>query len=451
MNKDKNVDFYDKKIGSNRIEAWNDKKVLEEWLTAQMEYTSGDKLLRFDKDLPYGPDNCVICSGMSEIITKLKEKYGINFSRLRGDIIYFYGKDALCDEWNTTMKFLHWVILYDDEIPYKAMMRRIDKEKKYGPDNVYFQKGRKVKEKCYSDEERKIRRKIGQIKQNSGINFESRYNSLKYRGAIDPKVWPSIDFYKWAIKIYESDEFFPEMHFHKINEELPLSEDNVYLSWRKNGNKTHGMSFTKLYNKYYYFISTYKERIKENITFEDFIEYALEVKKYKIHQKMAVKPKGYEVVLSNVDFIDTEFLDDLNRIHTVFMEIPKDENDFTDFNQFMEWSIRKGYTSYKSFKKVGKGNYSPETCVWDIFDQISFNIHKKKITPMVERQKKEEYFYRKRANLKAYGGVSGGWEDYQTFKDWCQKNKVDRSCIFKRINNTLPFSPDNVTLVRKAA
>lgn len=431
------------------VAEWEDETTFFSWLQTEMELTPGRKLIRFTAELPYGPENCMLDGSPEEVKAALLEKFGCDPLLHRRYFIVKYGKQAISDEWKSRKRFICWLFHYEGEISPSAKLCRMREESPLSPSNFCFMEKKKEKEYKIPLERRELYRKIDEIRKDIGINFLARYNASAARSVIDPAIWPKEDFLKWACELYDQDVLYPGMHMHKIDPELPFARGNVYFSWRKESKRSHGMSFTKLYEKWGFFRQYYKDRLDTDVPFEDFMEHALVVRGYQLNQELRTEAKGETVTLENVYFVDTEFYDDVNRVCSAYSMIPREENGFSCLMEFMEWSIRSGYTDYKDFRKVGEGVYSPKTCVWDIFTQENYEKHYRDISPMVEGAKKMDFIYRKRANLKASGaGIAKEWNDLDTFRSWCEKNRIDGTCKIVRIDKSAPYGPENVLVVR---
>lgn len=431
------------------VPEWENKTAFLSWLQTEMKLTPGRELIRFNAKLPYGPENCMLEGDPEEVKAALFGKFGCDPLLHRRNFITKYGKQAVSDEWKTRKKFTHWLFHYEGSISPNMKLCRVTEDLPLSPSNFCFMKKRKEKEYKIPLERRELYRKINEIRNDIGINFLSRYDASAARCVIDPAIWPKEDFLKWACEMYDQDLIHSGMHMHKIDPELPFTRDNVYFSWRKESKRSHGMSFTKLYEKWAFFKQYYKDRLDTDVSFEDFMEYALTVRGYQLNQELRTEVRGKTVTLDDVYFVDTAFYDDINRVCSAYSRIPSEENGFSGLMEFMEWSIRSGYTDYKDFKKVGKGPYSPKTCVWDIFTQENYEKHYRAIAPMVEGSKKMDFIYRKRANLKASGaGIAKEWDDLDTFRSWCKKHRIDETCRIVRINKEVPYGPENVLIVR---
>lgn len=443
-------DKYLAQVRGNTVPEWEDEFEFLTWLLNEMQLSPGRKLIRFDETLPYGPDNCMLWDRMYKLEDALYQTTGIKFAKKHREMKKSHGEDVWGSEWKDVRKFVHWAQQHQKEIPFHAYLKPVDKTKPLAPDNVCFQVGAKKKEPVRDAGHTLLIRQMMAISQEVGVNFISRYASMKSRNTIDPDAWPKDDFYAWANEQYERGLLYPQMHLHKIDRSLPLSRDNVYASWRKEGNGTHGMAFTKLYRKWRYFVNAYRKELSGEIPFEEFMEHALVVRKYQPNQELSVEQEGKGISLKDVYFKDTEDYDDINRICLAYRTIPADENAFSGLMEFMEWTIRSGYTSWKEFRKVKEGVYSPNTCVWDLFSEESYCRHYNKINKMIERSKKQDYLYRKRANLKAAAGITKEWEDVDAFRLWCRLHQVDETTVVQRKDKAKPFGPDNVILGKKS-
>ncbi len=443
-------DKYLAQIRGNTVPEWEDEFEFLTWLLNEMQLSPGRKLIRFDETLPYGPDNCMLWDKMYKLEDTLYQTTGIKFAKKHREMRRSHGEDVWGSEWKDIRKFVHWAQQHQKEIPFHASLKPMDKRKPLAPDNVYFQVGPKEKVPARDARCTLLNKQMKKISQEIGVNFISRYESMKSRHTIDPAIWPKDDFYAWANEQYEQGLLYPQMHLHKIDRSLPLSRENVYTSWRKEGNGTHGMAFTKLYRKWSYFVKAYQKEATEKIPFEEFMEHALIVRKYQLNQELRVEQENEKVSLKDVYFKNTKDYDDINRICQVYRTIPADENAFSGLMEFMEWTIRSGYTSWKEFRKVKEGMYSQNTCVWDLFSEEAYSRHYNKLTKMIERSKNLDYLYRKRANLKTAAGITKEWEDVEAFRLWCRLHQVDETTVIQRKDKTKPFGPDNVILGKKS-
>ena len=307
-------DRYLAQIRGNTVPEWEDEFEFLKWLQNETQISPGRELIRFDETLPYGPDNCMLWGKMYQLDEALYQTTGVKFAKKHREMKRIHGEDVWGSEWKDVRKFVHWAQQHQKEIPFHAYLKPVDKTKPLAPDNVYFQVGAKKKEPARDAGHTLLIRQMMAISQDTGINFISRYASMKSRNTIDPDAWPKDDFYAWANEQYEWGLLYPQMHLHKIDRSLPLSRDNVYASWRKEGNSTHGMTFTKLYRKWHYFVKAYREELSGEIPFEEFIEHALAVRKYQPNQELSVEQEGKGISLKDVYFKDTEDYDDINRI-----------------------------------------------------------------------------------------------------------------------------------------
>lgn len=361
-----------KQIRAISVDKWkNDSKAFLMWLDTESYFSAGKKLIQLNPLEPYGPDNCMLSGDLKELYAPINSKHGTDFAALYGEI----SKDGtVCKEWSTIHAFLHWLQHHEFELPDNVVIERIDASKEYGPSNCLFTSKtggneKTAKRKVSIDEKIKIALHLGE---RCGLNPYRKYSLLAQKGHIDVKAWPLERYLDWSIDKGICGELAP--YLKRLDKSRPYSPDNAYFSWKPEG-KTHGMSNTKLYRKYQYFMRRYQERIlpESQLTFEEFMEIALKEKDYQINSRMRVHSTADYVSMDNVEFIEDENdMEDIIRICGLYQGIPKDQDKFGGLMSFMEWTIRQGYQPWMEFKKIAPGCYSPRTCAWDVFTEVGY-------------------------------------------------------------------------------
>lgn len=361
-----------KQIRAFSVNQWkNDSKAFLIWLDTESYFSAGKELIQLNPFRPYGPDNCMLSGDLKELYAPINDRHGTDFVALYGEI----SKDGtVCKEWATIHAFLHWLQHHEYELPDHVMIERINTSKEYSPSNCRFiskADGNKKKKKRQVSIDEKINM-ILHLGERYGTNPYRKYKILVEKGLIDAEVWPLENYLDWIIDKGICEEFAP--YLKRPDKSRPYSPDNAYLSWKPEG-KTHGMSNTKLYQKYQRFIRRYQERIlpESQLTFEEFMEIALKEKDYQINSRMKVHSSAYYISMDNVEFIEDENdMEDIIRICGLYQGIPKDQNKFGGLMNFMEWTIRQGYQTWMEFRKVAPGHYSPKTCAWDVFTEVGY-------------------------------------------------------------------------------
>lgn len=358
-----------KQIRGFSVDQWkNDSKAFLTWLAEESHYSDGKKLIQLNPFEPYGPDNCMLAGNLKKLYAPINSKHGTDFAVLYNEI----GKEGmLCKEWSTTHAFLHWLQHHEHELPDNVTIERIDTSKEYGPTNCRFiSRTAGTGQKMASvDEKIKIVLHLGE---RCRSNPYRKYRILIEKGDIDARVWPPESFLDWVIEKGIHGELAP--HLKRLDQSKPYSSYNAYFSWKAGGTK-HGMSNTKLYRKYLYFMRRYQERIlpEDQLPFEEFMEIALKEKDYQLNSRMRVHGSVGSISMGNVEFVENEDdMEDIIRICSMYQEIPKAENQFGGLMNFMEWTIRQGYQSWMEFRKIGPGCYSPNTCAWDVFTEEGY-------------------------------------------------------------------------------
>lgn len=360
-----------KKIRAFSVEQWkNNSRAFLMWLDTESYFSEGTELIQLNPFEPYGPDNCMLSGDLKELYAPINSKHDTDFAALYGEM----SKDGtVCKEWATPHAFLHWLQHHEFELPDRVIIERIDAAKDYSPSNCRFiskSDGKETKKRQVSVEEKiKIVLHLGE---RCGINPYRKYSILVEKGYIDINVWPLENYLDWVIDKGVCGELAP--YLKRLDRSRPYSPDNAYFSWKPAG-KTHGMSNTKLYRKYQYFMRHYKERIlpESQLTFEEFMETALKEKDYQINSRMKIRGSSEYVSMDNVTFVeDEDDMEDIIRICSLYQGIPKDQNEFGGLMNFMEWTIRQGYQSWMEFRKIAPGCYSPKTCVWDVFTEVGY-------------------------------------------------------------------------------
>lgn len=99
-----------------------------------------------------------------------------------------------------------------------------------------------------------------------------------------------------------------------------------------------------------------------------FMEHAITNRDYQLNKSLFIQFPHEQITLEQVGFLDMNSYCDINRICRIYQEIPREQNDFGNLDDFMDWTIRSGYHTQSEFRKVIDGNlYSAKTCVWDRF------------------------------------------------------------------------------------
>lgn len=360
-----------KQIRAFSVPQWKgDSKAFLSWLDKESHYSEGKNLIQLNPFEPYGPDNCMLSGDLKELYAPINQKHSTNFPALYDEM----GRNGkLCKEWSTIHAFLHWLQHHEYELPDHVVITRIDASKDYSPSNCYFvheTEGIKQEEHHISvDEKIEISCYLGE---RCAINPDYKYKSLLQKGDIDADVWTFENYLDWVIEKGIHGELAP--YFKRVDKSKSYSPDNAYFSWKAEG-RTHGMSNTKLYQKYCYFTKHYHEKILPDaqVTFEEFMEIALKEKDYQLNSRIKVHSSSDYISMENIEFIEnTNDMDDIIRICNLYQEIPQDQNQFGGLMKFMEWTIRQGYQSWMEFRKIGSDYYSPQTCVWDVFTEAGY-------------------------------------------------------------------------------
>jgi len=357
------------KIRKESVEEWkNDINAFYCWFDAELLKSTGTVFIRINLNKPYGPQNCMLTDSIKILTEPLNEKFHTNLDTLYRKMVITHSRKELAPEWGSTHSFIHWIQNHQEQIPERPVLIRINRNKPFGPDNCKFKRVEDVRRnrKNYTDEEQQLIDTVIEIGNSYGTDPVAKYENICNCGDVDSKKWTLKKYLKWVIKQNENNHFAPCLN--RLNINKPYSPNNCYFSWRSRGKRTHGMSNTKLYRKYLYFTRYYREHLETKITFEEFMEIALKEKDYQLNSRMKINYQD-PITMDSVDFIqDDSDISDINRICDIYRtEIRAGKDGFDGLMKFMEWTIRQGYTSWMDFQKIGKGDYSPETCVWDIF------------------------------------------------------------------------------------
>lgn len=360
-----------KQIRTFSVDQWkNSSRAFLTWLDTECYYSVGKKLIQLNPFEPYGSDNCMLSGDLKELYTPINQKHDTDFVVLYSEM----NKDGtVCREWSTTYAFLHWLQHHEFELPNRVIIERIDASKEYSPSNCRFvsevDEKKQTKRRVSIDEKIKM---ILRLEERCGTNLYRKYSVLVEKGYIDSNIWPLGHYLDWVIDKSICGEIAP--YLKRLDKSRLYSPDNTYFSWKPAG-RTHGMSNTKLYRKYQYFMRHYQERIlpESQLAFEEFMETALKEKDYQLNSRMRVHSSSDCVSIDNVEFIENgNDMDDIVRICSLYQEIPKDQNEFGGLMNFMEWTIRQGYQPQMVFRKIVPGRYSPKTCVWDVFTEVGY-------------------------------------------------------------------------------
>lgn len=362
-----------KQIRPFSVEEWKtDSKAFLLWLDQELNYSDGKKLIQINLHEPYGPDNCMLSGNLRELFAPINEKHHTDFAILYASM----GRvGKFCREWSSNHAFLHWLQHHEKELPDYTTIERIDASKEYGPVNCRFKNGNE-KKKAVHEYQATVKEKIelaAHYGDRCGLNPYMKYRTLVSAGTLDPVIWPLEQYLDWVIDLAIHSELGPYLNL--LDKDAPYAPGNAYYSWRLGSIRTHGMSNTKLYRKYLYFKKHYREQIKpeDQVSFEVFMETALKEKDYQLNSRMKINHTGNSVSMDDVEFIeDPNDMDDIIRICSLFQAIPKKQNAFGGLMDFMEWTIRQGYQPWMDFKKIGTGDYSQETCVWDVFSEEGY-------------------------------------------------------------------------------
>lgn len=348
----------------------NDSKAFFTWLDKELHYSEGKKLIRLNHSEPYGPDNCMLSGDLKTLYEPINEKHSTDFAALYNEMSR---QGKFNREWSSIYAFLHWIQHHEYELPNHVKIERIDDSKAYSPLNCRFVSGTTEIDKAIHpvsiDEKIKI---IIHLGERCGVNPYNKYKILVQKGDIIAEKWPLEDYLDWAIEKGVNGELAP--YLKRPNRSAPYSPGNAYFSWKQEGTK-HGMSNTKLYNKYIYLMRRYRERIlpENQLTFEEFMEIALTEKDYQLNSRMRVHFAYEYISMDNIEFIAIENnMDDIIRICSLYQAIPKEQRQFGGLMNFMEWTIRQGYQPWMEFRKIGPECYSPKTCAWDVFTEEGY-------------------------------------------------------------------------------
>lgn len=366
-----------KKIRDFSVDEWaHSSESFLQWLNEEMNISEGKSLIQLDPLKPYGPDNCMLAG--VDLFLPINEKHHTNFDAQYRNMRTKHRTSEFADEWKTKMHFLHWLQRHEGELPDYAIISRIDSSKPFGPDNCTFDKNvRNRKCQKQSMELDDLIERVTEIGKKYGVNPVSKYMTLSKSKQLSESSWRFDKYLEWVYEQASNDEFAP--YLNRLDRSKPYSPSNCYYSWRLRSQETHGMSNTKLYRKYTYFVKYYRERIqeKDKVSFEEFMDYVLKYKDYQLNSRMSVQPSGKYVTMEDIQFTeDNDDMDDIIRICEVYQTIPKHLNEFGELMDFMEWTIRQGYQPWMDFKRIGEGSYSPKTCVWDIFTENAYIISK---------------------------------------------------------------------------
>lgn len=274
-------------------------------------------------------------------------------------------EDKMVEEWKKNPnKFFEWVLEQMKE-QYGDKLRVIHKGRPMGPDNCVFSY-----RETHNEDEDPFIKKVIEMALPFHFNPRNKYKALVRLGELDPQKWTFYDFCKWTKKHIKNGSIAP--YLNRLDISKPYSPTNCYFSFRPRNGRSHGMSKTHLYRKWTYFTRNYKDLLDKSITLQEFTDYALGVGKYQLDCRMKVNKAGTKMTVKNVSFWSVEEFDNINRIMSVYRDIPFELNGFKGPMEFMNWTIRSGYSEWMDFKKVGRGKYSEKTCVWDIFTEEAY-------------------------------------------------------------------------------
>lgn len=367
---------YYTQIKESVVEEWREKEAFLEWLDRESRLSAGRKLIRFQRTEPYGPDNCMLGGPLDVISGALEKTYGIDFVRIYRRVAVSGKEYGIAEEWNTLYKFLSWVQHNGGVIPAGSRLYRLNAKGPFTPRNCRFSPGSlTVGNHCLEEE---LLRKMEIVQKRTGQKIESRYRYHAGRGTLCRQEWPFPEFCRWVIERYEKGEWEPGMYLNRIDAGQTYRPDNAYFSFGTNSRKLHGMSQTKLYYKYIYVSTYYKDHLKDRISFQEFMEHAIKSRDYQLNKRLFIQFPHEQITLEQIGFLDTSSYHDINRICSIYQGIPRSQNDFGNLDDFMEWTIRSGYNAQSDFRKVIEGHsFSPKTCVWDRFTKYPTGTGKK--------------------------------------------------------------------------
>ena len=347
-------------------EEWKKKDAFLEWLDQESRLSAGRKLIRFNQGQPYGPENCMLGGQLAVVSGALTKTFDIDFVKLYRKIAVFGKEHGIAEEWNTLYKFLKWVQHNGGVIPAGSKLYRLNASGPFSPPNCRFSPDPLAAQNGTMGEE--LREKINTIQNKIGQTIEAKYRYHVSRGTLCAQEWSFPEFCRWVVERYEKGQLEPGMYLNRVHTGQTFRPDNAYFSFSTKSKKLHGMSRTKLYYKYIYFSSYYKDHLKDRISFLEFMEHAITNRDYQLNKSLFIQFPHEQITLEQVGFLDMDSYCDINRICRIYQEIPREQNDFGNLDDFMDWTIRSGYHTQSEFRKVIDGNlYSAKTCVWDRF------------------------------------------------------------------------------------
>lgn len=347
-------------------EEWKERETFLEWLDQESRLSVGRKLLRFDQTKPYGPDNCMLGGPLAVVSGALIKMYDIDFVKIYRKITVSGKEYGIAEEWNTLHKFLKWVQHNGGVIPAGSKLYRLNASNPFSPQNCRFSPDPLAARNEAMGEE--LREKINTIQKRIGQTIEAKYRYHVSRGTLCRQEWSFPEFCRWVVERYEKGQLESGMYLNRVHTGQTFRPDNAYFSFSTKERKLHGMSRTKLYYKYIYFSSYYKDHLKDRISFLEFMEHAIKNRDYQLNKSLFVQFPHEQITLEQVGFLDMNSYCDINRICRIYQEIPRGQNDFGNLDDFMEWTIRSGYHAQSEFRKViDENSYSAKTCVWDRF------------------------------------------------------------------------------------
>lgn len=290
-------------------------------------------------------------------------------------------EEQMVDEWkNHPDRFFQWVLKQMEEQPGDKL-RVIHKGMPMGPDNC-----RITTVQGHTEQDPLIKKAI-EMAAPFRFNPYNKYRTLVRLGEVDPDKWTMQAFCRWTIAHIKKGEIAP--YLNRLDISKPYSPTNCYFSFRPRNGRSHGMSKTHLYSKWTYFSGHYKELLTSPVSLQDFMDYALGEGGYQLKCGIKVKKTGLKMTVRNIRFLSVDDYTHINRIMSVYRDIPIEQNGFRNPKEFIAWTIQSGYSEWMDFKKVGRGKYSEKTCVWDIFTEEAY---------VASRGRRTYKIYKKAAN-----------------------------------------------------
>lgn len=278
------------------------------------------------------------------------------------------------------------------------------------------------------------------------MGFQDNYFKTKYQNMVrfhllDQEAFSQEEYVKVIFNAVSNGSLVRGMYPNRIDETKPFSVKNIYFSFRK------------------------KARTQKNLTTGEESDGTCHARNFLRNwepMKQEAKLAGYENHIEDyfLEKEDPRMAQKRNSLawHIVRLAKAYPETGFANFEEFVEWSVKHGYSEFTEFQQVLDGASGPNTCVWDYFSEASYQEFWTKTDQdrVAAYHENRDRFYTLMNNLKQHMKICDDFlNDWTLFKKECfshgytvadRRDSVIRHHVMC-IDPAKPLGPGNFRIV----